>query len=125
MELDEYRSLTKVSKYGNKRVRADGYLFDSQAEYRRYNELKLLLAAGEISDLVVHPTFSISPAGRDRWAHKAIRAHKYEADFQYYDKEARRVCVDDVKGVSTQLFRLKWDIVRLRYPEIEFRLVKA
>jgi hypothetical protein len=125
MELDEYHAImnTPRSKYGNKHVRIDGILFDSQAEGRRYQELKLLVAAGEIRDLQVHPKFPISPAGRDRWTHKAIRARTYEADFQYI--EDGHIVAEDIKGARTQLFSLKWDIVRLRFPNVEFRLVKA
>jgi hypothetical protein len=111
------------NKYGNKRVKADGYTFDSQAEYRRYCELKLLEQAGEIIDLEVHPKFSLTPRGLDLWSRKPIRPRKYEGDFQY--QEDGHLVVEDVKGAATQLFKLKWDIVRLRYPHIEFRIVKA
>jgi hypothetical protein len=38
-------------KYGNRKTEIDGYLFDSQAEARRYKELKLMQAAGEIDTL--------------------------------------------------------------------------
>jgi hypothetical protein len=111
------------NKYGNKRVKADGYTFDSQAEYRRYCELKLLEQAGIICDLEVHPKFIISPLGNDPWTGEKIRPRKYIGDFQY--QEDGHIIVEDVKGALTKLFENKWDIVRLRYPHIEFRIVKA
>jgi hypothetical protein len=113
------------NKYGNKRVKADGHTFDSQAEYRRYRELKLLVRAGEIIDLEVHPKYLLSEGGRDQYTGKKIRQRIYEADFSYMDAHTGQFCAEDVKGASTQLFRLKWDLVRLRYPHIEFRIVKA
>jgi hypothetical protein len=113
------------SKYGNKRVKADGYTFDSQAEYRRWQELKLLEQAGEISDLEVHPKFIISPGGRDAFTGKVIRKRTYEGDFAYIELDTDRQIIEDTKGVATQVFRLKWDLVRLAYPDIEFRIVKA
>lgn len=41
----------KRSKYGNKKTIANGRVFDSGHEARRYTELELLQAAGEIRNL--------------------------------------------------------------------------
>lgn len=38
-------------KYNARKCEADGYTFDSAAEYRRYNELVLLQRTGALSDL--------------------------------------------------------------------------
>ena len=59
--MTESRAVYSVprSKYGNQKVALDGHTFDSRAEARRYQELHLLLAAGEITDLVVHPRFAL------------------------------------------------------------------
>ena len=46
-----------MNKYRNKKVIVDDYIFDSIQESRRYKELKLLLKAGEISNLELQPRF--------------------------------------------------------------------
>ena len=86
-------------KYGNRKTEMDGYVFDSGAEARRYEELKLLMRAETISRLEIHPEFEIVVNQR--------RICNYFADFQYYDFEARQFVVEDVKGVRTSTYRLK------------------
>lgn len=39
-------------------IKADGYVFPSAAEYRRYGELKVLEAAHAIRHLRIHPIFT-------------------------------------------------------------------
>ena len=51
-----------MSKYNAKRVKRDGYTFDSKAEAKRYWELKQLEKAQEIAFLEVHPKFILQPA---------------------------------------------------------------
>lgn len=118
INIEQYQELQeasqKHSKYGNKRVKADGYTFDSQAEYSRYCELKLLVKAGEIKRLRVHPPFQISDAFTVYQTGELVKARYYEADFEYYDVERMRRVVEDVKGKRTALFDLKWDLVRYR-----------
>ena len=53
----------KRSKYGNKKTIVDDIEFDSIAEARRYRELKLLEAAGEIEGLVLQPPFPLEVNG--------------------------------------------------------------
>ena len=51
MSVREYWKIKKPkgrSKYGNRNVKVDGNIFDSQAEARYYQELKLLARAEEI-----------------------------------------------------------------------------
>lgn len=93
------------AKYNNKKTTVDGIEFDSKAEARRYGELKLLLRAGAIEDLVLQPVFEIIPAVR--WNRKLLRAKKYRADFQYQIRATGRIVVEDVKGVRTAEYILK------------------
>jgi len=86
-----------VSKYHNRRTEADGYTFDSVAEWRRYQDLTLMQRAGLITDLVVHPWWCLVVNGQ------AIC--KYVADFQY--QENGRDVIEDVKGVRTPAYRIK------------------
>lgn len=90
--------IPRVLKYRNKPTELDGYRFDSQKEARRYADLKLLERAGEVISLVVHPIYVISVNGQ--------KICNYEADFSYRTK-AGRVVVEDVKGVKTDVYKLK------------------
>lgn len=107
------------NKYGNKKVREDGYTFDSKAEHRRYLELKLLVKAGEITRLKVHPRYCLQTAFTDvegkRW-----QAIFYEGDFEYIDTSTGQHCLEDVKGCRTAIFNLKNKLFRYKYPRIKF-----
>jgi hypothetical protein len=107
-------------KYNARPVTRDGVRFDSKAEARRYGELTMLRDAGEISDLATHPRFTVWE-GVD----KAGKREKivYEADFSYMEQQGR-VVVEDVKGVMTDVFRLKQKLFRCKFPDIDFRIIK-
>jgi hypothetical protein len=82
------------SKYGNTRVEEDGYTFDSKAEHRRYQELKLMVAAGEIEGLFVHPPFDLHV--------NDVKIGRYTADFEYWDVVTGKLVVEDVKSSATK-----------------------
>ena len=89
-----------MSKYGNKKVKLEGYVFDSRAEASRYQELRLMEKANAIHALEVHPTFYFSINN--------VSLGYYKADFQYWEN-GRRI-VEDVKSEATRklpVFRLK------------------
>ena len=44
-----------MNKYGNKKAVRNGITFDSQKEAVRYDQLMLMLCAGEIRDLKLQP----------------------------------------------------------------------
>lgn len=86
------------SKYHNvKAMTSDGIEHDSQAEARRWIQLKLLERAGEIKDLQRQVKYVLIPSQRD--GTKLIEKEcAYIADFVYTDvKTGEKVC-EDVKG---------------------------
>ena len=91
-----------MTKYNAKKTEVDGFIFDSRAEARRYSELILAERAGEISNLSLQPVFPIIVNEK--------KIGKYIADFQYTDRDGNRV-IEDVKGVSTPVYRLKKKLV--------------
>lgn len=113
------------SKYGNKKAKANGRVFDSRTERSRYYTLQTLEKAGEISDLRMQVPFEIIPAiyetvevqlkTKTKQVQKLVqRAAHYVADFVYKDKDGNMV-VEDVKGSSSILtpeFRLKMKLMR-------------
>ena len=78
----------------------DGIGFDSNKEGARYEELKLLQRAGEISDLRLQVPFELVP-NQKRNGKVIERAVKYIADFVYMDKDGETV-VEDVKSPATK-----------------------
>lgn len=99
----------------------NGIRFDSKAEMRRWQELKLLALAGEISDLALQPSFQLVAPFTDSQGrrHRGVR---YVADFTY--QERGRKVVEDVKGVRTAAYAIKRQLFAARYPGTIFREVR-
>ncbi len=110
-----------MSKYRNVPVEAYGIRFDSKAELRRYEQLRMLQLSGAITDLTVHPRYELLPARTIDG--KRERAVRYEGDFSY--TEGGRIVCEDVKGYETAVFRLKRRLFLDRYPDIELRVIPA
>ena len=109
-----------MSKYRNKKVQVDMYVFDSIAESIRYKELKLLERAGEISELTLQPRFLLQEAFRKNG--KSYKKIEYIADFQYI--EEGKTIVEDVKGIQTDVFKIKHKLFEKMYPDLELRIIK-
>lgn len=86
----------KAPKYRN--VKTDGY--DSKREAKRAAELKLFERAGEITQLREQVKYELVPK------QPGMRAMNYFADFVYVDKAGVQH-VEDVKGVKTDVYRMK------------------
>lgn len=91
----------------------DGHRFDSQREAKRYEELKQREAAGKIAQLELQPRFELQPAFRYRG--EAVRKIEYVADFRYLDYERGGLVVEDVKGMKTDVYRLKRKLFLAKY----------
>lgn len=110
-------------KYGNRRVEADGYVFDSVAERNHYIGLKLLAHAGDIQQLQVHPKYILLEGFTHKATGKRVRAITYTADFAYV--EDGQMCVIDVKGKATEAYRIKAKLFMARFPHVRFEEVAA
>lgn len=100
------------SKYGAVKTEVNGIVFASKAEGRRYRELLILQASGEIfGQLVLQPVYRIyvKPLGGE-----PIVVAKYVGDFQYEAADGTKV-VEDVKGFKTPVYRLKKKLVEALY----------
>lgn len=125
MTSDEFRRIAKAkkkrNKWGNVITYVDGIKFHSIAEAERYSELKLLLQAGVISNLVLQPKFEIYPKFTDNKGKKRQNM-EYIADFQYSENGV--TVVEDVKGKETADFRIKMKMFLNQYRDVDFRLIK-
>lgn len=110
--------MARGNKYGAVKVETALGTADSMKEGRRLEELRLMQTAGEITDLIAHPSFDLiawSPAGP-----RIIG--RYTADAAY--REQGRPIVEDVKSTATkarQDYSLRRRIFCANHPEIEHR----
>lgn len=109
-----------MNKYRNKKVIVDDYIFDSIQESKRYKELKLLLKSGEIQNLELQPHFLLQEAFKKNG--RTFRKIEYIADFKYI--ENGKTVVEDVKGIQTDVFKIKHKLFEKMYPELELRVIK-
>lgn len=82
------------------------------------------MKAGSISNLELQKEFQIIQGYVDPDTGKKIKSSFYLADFAYTDVENRRLVAEDTKGVETPEFKLKWKLVKMRFPEWTFRKIK-
>lgn len=92
----------KKSKYGNKKVVVDGFLFDSKKEANRYFLLKVDQLAGNIKNLRMQVEYKFEVNGN--------KVASYFADFVYEVVKTGETVVEDVKSKATRrlpVYRLK------------------
>jgi hypothetical protein len=98
-----------MSKYHNKQVTVDGIRFDSIREANRWQELKLMERAGEISGLARQVRIEIIPKT------KLFRAAYYIPDFVYVDNRTGKTIYEDAKGYRTKEYQLKKKLLYWRH----------
>lgn len=112
----------RYHKYGAVKTTVDGITFDSKREAERYMELRILEKAGEIKNLALQPAFELQP-GFVNAKGKKVRSIVYKADFAYTENGV--YVVEDVKGMETDVFKLKRKMFDFKYGnECDYRIVK-
>lgn len=109
-----------MNKYRNKKVIVDDYIFDSIQESKRYKELKILEKSGKIQNLELQPHFLLQESFKKNG--KTYRKVEYIADFKYIEKG--KTIIEDVKGIQTDVFKLKHKLFEKRYPDLELRIIE-
>jgi hypothetical protein len=110
MSADEYREYMrtgylpgeKPSKYRNKKTPLDGKIYDSAREADRAAQLKMMVKAKEIIMFFEQIPFQL-PGGRE-----------YRADFVILWPDFTWT-VEDAKGVRTDVYKIKRDLMREVY----------
>ena len=100
-------------KYNAQKTVVDGIKFDSKKEAMRYEHLKNLEHVGKIDKLELQPRFVLMDGFR--YEGKAVRKIEYVADFVYRDLSTYELIVEDVKGVKTDVYKLKKKLFLKRY----------
>lgn len=106
--------------------------FKSRKEATRYDELMIMLHAGQIKELKLQPQFTLQEAYTTPEG-KRVRAIRYDADFSYYilqtelfvvdgggstkAEEEWKYVVEDVKSkaTKTRVYALKKKLLREKY----------
>lgn len=96
------------AKYGAVPTDIDGIRFASKKEARRYLDLSVLMRAGAIKELELQPRYRIMVCD--------VFICDYFADFQYVDLVTGEFVVEDVKGMKTDVYKLKKRLVEASYP---------
>lgn len=92
------------SKYKAKKVKTEDGVFDSQKEYKRWLELKQMLAEGTIKNLQRQVSYELIP--KQLISGKVVeRACSYKADFVY--TFMGDTIVEDAKGFRTPEYIIK------------------
>lgn len=95
----------KRAKYHNTRTTVDGIVFDSKREAERWQELRLMEKAGEITDLRRQVPFALT-------VNRQLVCH-YKADFLYI-RDGKEI-VEDAKGLRTREYAIKRKLMRACY----------
>lgn len=112
----------KGSKYNNKKPEAYGRKWDSQMELEFYEYNLELKEQGQVIDIELQPVFLL----QDKYTYKGktIRKMEYKADFKITYSDGS-VIVYDVKGMILNDFKLKWKLLRFKYNDTDFRLIRS
>lgn len=102
------------SKYHAKKTTVDGITFDSRREADRYLVLKSMEEDGAIEDLRRQVRYELVPAFDVDGKH--YRPVFYVADFAYV--EDGKEVVEDVKGMATDVYKLKSKLFARRYGKV-------
>lgn len=102
------------NKYHARKATVDGITFDSRREADRYLVLKSMEEDGIIENLRRQVRYELVPAFDVDGRH--YRPVFYVADFTYV--EDGKEVVEDVKGVVTDVYRLKSKLFARRYGKV-------
>lgn len=102
------------SKYRNEKEELEGIKFDSKMEMEFYI---YLLKTHTKEEIELQPSFVLQEKFKDNTG-KAQRESRYIADFRVEN------IVFDVKGVTTPIFRAKEKTFKLKYPDLQLKVVK-
>lgn len=111
----------KKNKYGNIKTTVDGITFDSKKEAEYYCKLKLLKQAEEIKDFGLQQRYELLPTFKKNGT--TYRSITYVADFVIVNNDGTTEVVD-VKGVETQVFKIKQKLFEHKYPDLSLKIIK-
>jgi len=108
-----------MNKYRNKKIVIDGIKFDSMREAAVYQDFMRQKKQGQIKELDLQVPFTLQEKFKDEYG--ACRPIKYKADFVVTHSDGL-IEVIDVKGYETDVFKLKWKMLRKVMKHMDYKL---
>jgi hypothetical protein len=102
-----------TTKYGSKKVKLDGLVFDSVIESRYYQQLKWSQGHKQILFFRLQPRYLLQEAFEK--GSKKFRKIEYIADFEVHHLDGS-IEVIDIKGFETTDFKIKRKLFEFKYP---------
>ena len=90
----------------NRTVNGRVIRFDSKREASRYDELRLLLAAGKIRNLQLQPEYTLIGAFKTADGEE-VKAERYRADFRYQVQHKEAVKMSD----GSTVWKTTWETI--------------
>lgn len=119
LSAEEFRNAISgkpKSKYRNAPIEIDGIRFASKKEAQYFVNLKLMERTGDVYGVELQKRYAlIGPDG--------ALITTYVADFVYWDQREKRHRIVDVKGVETDVFKLKRKMMR-SFLGLEIEVIK-
>ena len=106
------------NKYGAVKAEINGIKFDSKAEAEYFSKLLLAKKAGEITEIILQPEYTLQEAYTRENGEK-VRAIRYRADFLITLADGSQQVID-VKGKKTKEYIIKRKMLLRKYPNINF-----
>lgn len=110
--MNKFKNVNKyinINKYKNIKTCVNNIKFASIKEAERYNILNLLERSGKISNLELQKKYILIPK------QKGYRECAYYADFVYILNRTGKLIVEDVKGVKTEVYKIKKKLMKYIY----------
>ncbi|MEK3993680.1 DUF1064 domain-containing protein [Psychrobacillus sp. FSL K6-2365] len=101
------------TKYNSKKIELDGHVFDSKAEARYYEELKLQQEQSKILFFRLQPRYELQESFKK--CGKLHRKIEYVADFEIHHLDGSIETID-VKGFETTDFAIKRKLFEKKFP---------
>lgn len=98
MYKSKYRSSKVINEYGK---------FDSKKEFNRYLQLKEKEEKREIQNLKRQVEYILIERQTNENGKFLFHPIKYIADFVYTDNTTGKEIVEDVKGIKTEIYKIK------------------
>lgn len=110
------------NKYKNKEIVFDWIKFDSQIEMKYYQYLLSVFGPNGKQMIKVQPKYII----QDKFSLRGetFRAIEYIADFEFV-LPWNRIIVVDIKGMATEIAKIKRKMFLKRYPDFELQWITS
>ncbi len=109
------KGYVRRNKYNNKKQTYNGRSYDSILECKHAQELDWLLKSGEVIKWEPQHKISLDING--------VHIANYFIDFKVWFKDGR-IEFHEVKGMETEVWKMKWKITKAIFPDYNLVLLK-